>query len=805
MFKINLKIALRNLWKNKTYTAINIGGLALGLTAFILLLLFINNEKSYDTWDPQLKQVYQIRERHDFFTPDNKPRWQHITDSRIGNLLKEKIPQFSAVTKIDNGWGNSYSIKIENKEPILVSDIKNADSMFFKVFPYEFLYGDEKTALSKPFTVVVKQSFAKKLFGTDQVLGKQISVLAWRGDEAKPMTITGVVKDTETPETVAFNAMTHTGRREVDPDRPQSTNYCQVYALATQKLDTTNLNKTLLSTYITFKKANFAKREIKFEDFYKNGYNPGLKAVPMTEVHINPTVNSTWLEKIKPLIAISLFLLLISIINFVNLSTAQSVQRAKEVGVKKVLGVYKQQLVRQFLNEAAIQSFVATLIAVVLVEILLPSFNRQFDINLSFWYNNHLGTLLLQLFGLFLLITLLAGFYPAWIISGFNPVKVLKGNYETSFKGIALRNALVILQFVIAVTFIIGIGVIHLQNEYIAHKDLGFDRSKLINIATNYEDNFVERIKHIPGVQYVGTTTQVMGNSFNVPHEIKYNNQEYNLNTVTVSMETLPALGVEVVKGRIFGSQYKQDTVNTAVLNEAAAKLLGNDVVGKFYKSGKDEFQNTFQIVGVIKDYNNESFDKAVLPTVYKVTELGGTSSTNNLLVKFNTSQNKAVIQAIEKEWSKLYPNFPMQYTSLEAAFKKELQSGERIMQIMLLFSVISVALSLLGLFALSAFMAQRRTKEIAIRKILGASDLQLINMLNRSFLILVITANVISWPVAYILTRQWLTGFAYRIDMPIWPFVIATVSSVLVAILTTSMQARKAAVNNPVNALKYE
>lgn len=801
MFKINLKIALRNLWKNKTYTAINIGGLALGLTAFILLLLFINNEKSYDTWDPQLKQVYQIRERHDFFTPDNKPRWQHINDSRVGNLLKEKIPQFKAVTKIDNGWGSSYSIKIENKEPILASNIKNADSMFFKVFPYEFLYGDEKTALNKPFTAVIKQSFAKKLFGTDQVLGKQISVLAWRGDEAKPMTITGVIKDTETPETIAFNVMTHTGRRENDPDQPQSTNYCQVYALATQKLDTTNLNKTILSTYIAFKKANFVQRNIKFEDFYKNGYYPGLKAVPMTEVHINPTVNSTWLEKIKPLIAVSLFLLLISIINFVNLSTAQSVQRAKEVGVKKVLGVYKQQLVRQFLNEAAIQSLLATLIAVVLIEILLPSFNRQFDINLSFWYNNHLGSLLLQLLGLFLLITLLAGFYPAWIISGFNPVKVLKGNYETSFKGIALRNGLVILQFVIAVTFITGIGIMHLQNKYIANKDLGFDRTKLINIATNYEDEFVQRIKHIPGVQYVGTTTQVMGNTFNVPNEIKYNNQKYNMNAVTVSMETLPALGVEVIKGRIFGPQYKQDTVNTAVLNETAAKLMGNNVVGKFYKSE----ENTFQIVGVIKDYNNESFDKAVLPTVYKVTQLGGTSSNNNLLVKLSTSNDKAVIKAIEKEWIRLYPNFPMQYTTLEDAFKKELQSGERIMQIMLLFSIISVALSLLGLFALSAFMAQRRTKEIAIRKILGASDLQLIHMLNRSFLILVVTANVISWPIAYILTQKWLTGFAYRIDMPIWPFIIATLSSVLVAILTTSMQARKAAVNNPVNALKYE
>lgn len=807
MFKINLKIALRNLFKNKVYAAINIGGLAIGLTAFVLLLLFINHENNYDKWDSQLENVYQLREKHDFFTPDNKQHWQDIGDSRIGNLAAEKVPQLKYVTKISNNWGNGfYSIKVGQNDPVLQKGFRDADSMFFKVFPYQFIYGDEKTAINKPNTVVLKQSVANQLYGTDKVVGKTLKVLMWRGDQGAEYTVTGVVADPPTAQSVAFNAIIHSGTREKDPENPGSTNYCQIYARAGQETDTLSLNKNLQKVYVDFRKASFAQRKMTFADYYKNGKVPGLKAVPIQQVHSNPPLETNWFNKIKPIVALSIFLLLVSVINFVNLATAQSVQRAKEVGVKKVLGAYKKQLVLQFLIESAIQSLAALFICVVLVEVLLPAFSSHFEVQLSFWHSKQLLSLIFQLLGLFVLITLLAGFYPAWILSNYSPVKVLKGNYESSFKGLALRNGLVILQFIIAVTFIIGIGVMQQQTSYIANKDLGFDKTKLINIATNYEDKFADRIKTIAGVQYVATTTQVMGNSFNVPAKIHYNNQQFDVNSVTISMDALQALGAQVVSGRIFSREYKQDTINSVVINEAAAKLLGKNIVGKIYKSGWDDKEMfDFQIVGIIKDYNNESFDKAVLPTIYKVTQLGGSSNTNNLLVRFNTDSYQSAIKAIEAEWKKIYPDYPMQYTSVEDAFQKQLESSRRLMQLVVLFSIISIVLSLLGLFALSTFMAKRRTKEIAIRKILGASDLQIVNLLNRAFLILVLAANLISWPIAYIFTNNWLSGFAYRIDMPIWPFIVATLSSVIIAVLTISIQARKAAVNNPVDALKYE
>ncbi|WP_293307045.1 ABC transporter permease [Pedobacter sp. UBA5917] len=807
MFKLNLKIALRNLFRNKVYAAINIGGLAIGLTAFVLMLLYINHEESYDTWDAGLKNVYQIRERHSFFTPDNKEHLQESNESRVGNLIRQKVPQVIAVTKVDPDWDfrTDNSVSVGKAEPIAVNRMKDADSSFFHVFKYRFIQGSESKALSAPKSVVLKQSLAKRLFGEDIALGKVIKVLAWQGDEGTDLTVTGVVEDSATPETAGFTAIMRTGNRDRDPDNPTNSNYCQIYARVNNDTDLELLNQTLKKVYIDYKKSTAPFKKIEYRSYFADGKYLELKALPLAKVHGNRPFEISWLEKLKPVIAICIFLLLVSIINFVNLVTAQSVQRAKEVGVKKVMGAYKQQLIGQFLLECALQSIVALFLAVILIEVLLPSFNTQFHVELSFWYNPHLAGMLLQLFGLFTLVTLLAGFYPAWILSNYNPASVLKGNYGDSLRGVTLRNVLVVFQFIISVTFIIAISVMHLQTNYLNNKDLGFERSNLINIRSGYDQSLVDKIKRIPGVQYVATTTQVMGNTFNVPQEIEYNGNKISLNTVTISMDALSALGVKLLKGRVFSKEYKQDTINTVVLNEAAAKLIGKNPIGKSYKIINQDKMLNFQIVGVIKDYHNEGFDKGVLPTLYKVTHLGGTSSTNNLIVKLNSDKSAAIIEKIKTEWKRTYPDFLMEYTTLNTAFDKVLENNNRFISMIMLFSVVSVSLSLLGLFALSTFVAKRRTKEIAMRKILGASNMQIVGLLNKTFLVLVIIANLISWPVAYLVVGKWLSGFAYRIDMPLYPFLLATIVSIIIAVLTVSIQARKAALGNPVKALKYE
>jgi putative ABC transport system permease protein len=807
MFKLNLKIAWRNLWKNKIYAAINIGGLALGLTAFVLMLLYINHEESYDTWSPDLKNVYQLREKHDQYTPDNKDHWNDLANSKIAALLREQMPQVKAITKVSPDWSfvTGFSVKIANADPILVSKMKDSDSSFFKVFSYKFIQGNAESALNKPKSVVLKQSLAVKLFGTERVLGKTLKVMMWTSDPGQDLTITGVVADPSTPESVNFNALMRTGDKDSDPKGIGNTNYCQLYAKLDGNQDVSALGGTLNRVYVDFKKALMSDQKINFKDVYKNGKTAGLKFVSLNDVHSNPIFDVSWKEKLRPVIAISIFLLLVSIINFINLATAQSVQRAKEVGVKKVLGSYKKQLITQFLLESTLQTIISLFFSIILIELLLPEFNHQFSVALSFWHNSNVFSLMIQLFAVFLFVTLLAGFYPAWILSNYNPVSVLKGNYENGLRGIALRNVLVIFQFVISVTFIIAIGVMQMQSKYIANKDLGFEKGNLINIKSNYDDKLADRIKKIPGVNYVATTTQIMGNTFNVPEKIKYKGNEITVNTVSVTMDALPALGVNILQGRIFSRDHKQDTVNAVVLNAAAAKLVSNKPVGEKYEVFNGEQNVTFQIIGVIKNYHNEGFDKSVLPTVYKVTRLGGTSSTNNLLVRFNTEKYKDVIGKIEAEWKALYPNYPMEYISMNDALSKVLEDNVKFMNMIILFSVVSVSLSLLGLFALSTFVAKRRTKEIAVRKVLGASNVQIVNLLNKSFLILVILANLISWPIAYIIAGKWLEGFAYRIDMPVLPFLIATVLSIIIAVLTVSIQARKAAVTDPINALKYE
>ncbi|RZL13088.1 MAG: FtsX-like permease family protein, partial [Pedobacter sp.] len=537
MFKLNLKIALRNLFKNKVYAIINIGGLALGLTALVLLLLYINHEESYDTWNGDLKNVYKVREHHDFYTPDNKEHWQYKNESRVASLLKNKIPQILYTTKVSEIYSDGYAVKLPGADPLLVKDFRDADTAFFKVFPYTFVYGDQQTALDKPNTAVLKQSAAIQLFGTDRVLGKTFKLVRWTGDEGTPMTVTGVIEDPKGPESLSINAITHTGENDTDPEHLSNSTLRLVYARIPPGANLDHINKLIQPAYIAYKETVFAARGTTYEEHIKKGYKPGLKLMPIEEVHANPDFTASWLIKLKPVIAIALFLFLISIINFINLATAQSVQRAKEVGVKKVLGSYKAQLMVQFLIESAIQSLAALFACIILVELFLPAFNFQFGVLLSFWHNPALPFILLQLIGVFIVVTLLAGLYPAWILSNYNPVAVLKGNYENSLKGVFLRNALVVFQFGISVTFIIAIGIMHAQTTFLSNKDLGFDRNRLLNISTTYDDKFAGIVRRVPGVTHVATSTQVMGNAFNVPEEIMYKGTAYKMNTVSVTMD----------------------------------------------------------------------------------------------------------------------------------------------------------------------------------------------------------------------------------------------------------------------------
>lgn len=806
MFQNYLKIAFRNLWKNKGYAAINTGGLAIGLAGFIVLLLYINYQKSYDQWSPQLKNIYQVNTKESISSSTRQISWMNGGDTRIAPLLENNLPGVQSVTKVIGSFDHTFNIIVEDKDfSVNMNSFWVSDSSFFKVFPYLFIAGNPNHALDKLHSMVITDSLALKWFGSVQAIGRSVTMKSWRKDPGTVYEITGVVKKINTPTTMPFKAIYNSGELNGVPADPRQTDLANIYVRLNAPRPDSVLEKQVNKIY----KASFAgllkQRHTSLDEYIKSGREFGIRLMPLQKVHLYPLNSESVMNKLMPVLALSVLLLLIAMINFANLSTAQVIGRAKEAGVRKVIGANKRSLILQFFLQAAIQCMMALVIALLIVELCLPLFNQLFDTSLSVWFYHHAISLIWwQLIVIILVTILLSGIYPAFFMASFDPVKVLKGNFSRGIQGIRVRNTLVIIQFLIAAGFIIGIGVIQKQVNYMVHADLGFQPSGLIDLNIGYDRQFAERLKTIPGVTGVGTTNQIMGNSMAFMNNIKYKGEDINVYIASVSIGTLKAMQVTLLAGRLFSSQYGQDTSGSVILNESAAKLLGGNVIGKtLVENGS----LTKHIIGVIADYHYEGFDKKVLPTIYgSFSSPGHEIVTNNLICRIDANHFNTTISAIKNVWNKFfYPGFPLHYTFIEESFHQTIANDIRFRKIVSAFTLLSLILSLVGIFALSAFITTNRTKEIGIRRVLGASMIAILKLLNKKFIILVVIANIIAWPVTYILAQKWLNGFAYRIDMPVWPFVIATVLSVVLTILTVSLQAWRAARANPVEALKYE
>lgn len=805
MFKNYLKIAFRNLWKNKGYTAINIGGLAIGLAGFIVLLLYINYQRSFDQWSPQLKNIYQVNEKKRISLSTQQSSWRNSCDTRIAPMLENNLSGVQSVTKVIGSFDHSFSIIVDNKVFLAnTNSFRASDSSFFKVFPYPFVTGNRDHALNKIHSMVITDSLALKWFGSIHVLGRSVTMKSWRKDQGTVYEVTGVIKKINSPSSISFKAIYNSGELNSIPTDPRKTYPANIYVRLNAPRPDSILEKQVNKIY----KASFAgllkQRHTSLDEYIKSGKQYGIRLMPLQKVHLYPLNSESVMNKLMPVLALSLLLLLIAIINFANLSTAQVIGRAKEAGVRKVIGANKRYLIVQFFLQAAIQCFLALIIALFLVELCLPFFNQIFNTALSIWFYHHAIALIWwQLIVIILITTFLSGIYPAFFMASFDPVKVLKGNFSHGIQGIRVRNALIIIQFLIATGFIIGIGVIQKQVNYMAHADLGFQPSGLLNLNIGYDKKFAERLKSIPGVMGVGTTNQLMGNSMDFMDKIKYKGEEINVYIASVSMGTLKAMKVKLLAGRLFSPQHGQDSLSSIIVNESAAKLLGGNAIGKTIVENDSLLKH---IIGVIADYHYEGFDKKVLPTIYgSFYSPGHEIVTNNLLCRIDARHFNATISDIKSVWNDFYPGFPLHYTFLEESFHEVIADNIRFRKIVSAFTLLSLILSLIGIFALSAFITTNRTKEIGIRRVLGASVTDILKLLNKNFILMVIAANIIAWPIAYIFAQKWLNGFAYRIEMPVTPFIMATVLSVVLTIFVVSIQAWRAAKANPVEALKYE
>ncbi|OIR00655.1 macrolide export ATP-binding/permease protein MacB [mine drainage metagenome] len=814
MIKNYFKIAFRNLWKNKSYSAINIFGLAIGLATCLLITLFITDELSYDTFHTNADRIYRINA--DIRFGGSEMRISETSDM-MGQVLKKDYPQVEEYTRIYNNSGSKLIKK--GNEFINEEHVAYFDSTFFNVFTFPAVEGDTKTALNEPNTVVVTESAAKKYFNTTNVLGKTVEVK--KGETTQPFKITAVIKDMPHNSDIRFDFMFSMKSADYQWGQFTSHNF-HTYLLLKKGTDYKAFEKNF-PQYIEKYVLPYVQQFIKInsmDEFKKAGNRLDYSLIPLTKIHLysdysfelSPSGN---IQYVYIFGAVAIFILIIACINFMNLSTARSANRAKEVGIRKVLGTERKTLVTQFLVESTITAFISLFIAIVIAYLVLPLFNNVAAKSLSI--NDLLSFKILPFIILLpFIVGLLAGSYPALFLSGFKPIVVLKGNANSGFKKSNLRNVLVVFQFTTSVILIIGTIIIYNQLHYIQTKKLGYNKDQVLIInGTGALNNNIKAFKNeVLAMQGVSSATI---SSFLPVSSSSRNDNSYSkeavmdsksgldLQTWTVDYDYIKTLGMEIVKGRNFSREFGTDT-SAVLITETTAKILGYaDPIGKMiYAPSNINAPGgallPLQIIGVIKDFHFESLHQNIGPLCMRL------GNSNDLVsFKITAANTQNLIPQVEKKWKEMASGMPFSYRFLDDAFNEMYISEKRVGTIAIVFAILAVFVACLGLFGLVTFMAEQRTKEIGVRKVLGASVSNLVAMLSKDFLKLVIISTIIAFPVAWWGMRNWLQNFAYRIDISWWIFLAAAVIALAVALITISFQAIKAANANPVKSLRTE
>jgi putative ABC transport system permease protein len=797
MLRSYFKIAWRNLTKNKVYSSINIGGLAVGLSSFIIILLYVNYELSFDTWDKQLKNVYRISMKSEAnMTGDMAP-------APLGAFLKEKDPDIVASTRVQSN-DNFEILVAAGEKKIYQKGLTLVDSSFLTVFPYKLSVGDSKTALLAPNSVIITKEISKKLFGNVDPMGRTIKVF-----NSQKFMITGIMKEPSTP--------SHLNTQLVLRDPwMDGGNFWENYSYTTY---TRIHNKTSFTEFENKINKIYYDDRIKkdttaYAEFIKTGHHPTLIADAVPDIHNFPRHGESHFGTTMTLLLLAALLLISGAINFSNLALAKSIKRAREVGIRKVLGSTKMQVIKQFLFEITLQCLIALLCAMVLIRLTLPLFNKAFGLTLSISDQGNIGQLIPELILALLSISLLSGFYPALFLSRFRTAKVLKGDFSRGKTGRLFSNSLLVIQFLVSAFFISSAIVIAMQVNYMKNMDIGFNPSQVIRMEATQktrEENFQQTrstLLSIPGVEYVSKSTQVPGSAYidTATKKFKYGNKEYWLCSVRIGADYFITLRIPLLRGRLFSDKFPEDHNNTAILNESAQKLLqAQNPVGSLIRFPYCD-SIPYLVVGVVKDFNVQGFENFIRPTIYSISNAHcGYQSGGSLLVKIKTDHLQWTLAQINAAWKTVEPDFPLRYSFLDQDFQQVLSSHTRFENIIWVFTCISLLIAVMGLMALASYMSERRTKEIGIRKVLGAGTLHLTNLLTKDFIKWVFIALVISCPIGWYAMNRWLENFAYRIHMSWWVFGVTGILVIAIGLITVGSQAIKAAMANPVNSLRME
>ncbi|MBN2424798.1 MAG: ABC transporter permease [Calditrichaceae bacterium] len=811
MFWNHLKITFRNLLKNKGYSSINILGLAVGIACCVIIMLYVQNELGYDQFYKNVDSIYRVFVKSSI---NGQESCNCKTAAPLANTLVRDFPEVNASTRI--GFFGNHVLKYDDKV-YRERHVYTADSNFYSVFSIPFIYGNPKTALSEPNSIVMTQSAAKKYFGDENPVGKIL-----KADSQNLYKVTGVMEDF--PSNASFTCdillsmSTYAATNNDDWFNMSYTTFIVLQKGADPNILQNKL-KSVVSNYVGPKVETALG--ISFTEFHNKGNQWDFYLQPLTSIYlyserdygIDP--NTEWgdqdrsnIDYIYLFSAVAIFILILAIINFINLTTARSETRSKEVGIKKTLGSDKTKLIGQFISESVIVTMFSVLIAVFFIETSLPFFNQLAGKDIQFGLFSHLYTIpALILFAI--IIGVLSGSYPAFYLSSFNPVHLFRFNVKKRIKKSTLRSVLVVIQFTVSIALIISAMIIKEQLHYIQNKNLGFNK-EYIYVIKNF--GVPENKLHVIKQELLGnpnilslTNSSIMfypgipgdGYSYQKRQASNVISSQY----LEVDYDFLKTYKIALLQGRYFSEEYISDTT-AVVINEAMIRECGTDnpVGNELIQIGSNK---SYKIIGVIDNFNYQSLHEEIKPLALFLSPVHQAASI--LAIRISSTNIKSTISFIDHTWKQITGGEEIYSSFIDQDLENLYQSDNKASAITTIFSGLAIFIACLGLFGLASFVTEQRKKEIGIRKVLGSTIFEVVVLLSRSFMIWVLLANLIAWPNAWFAINLWLQNFAYRIDLTIWPFLWSGFIALLIALLTVSWQAIRAARANPVKSLRYE
>ncbi len=807
MLKNYFKIAWRNLLKNKAFSAINISGLAIGIATCLIIMLFVNNELSYDRYNEKADRIVAV-----YF--QGNVQGEKMNEGSVmppvAQTLKADFPEVEEATRLRN-YGTP---KLINGNKSFNNDaFAFVDSNFFQVFTLPLLQGNAKTALLNPNTIVITKAVSRKYFGDDDAMGK---VLRFKDGDNASYKVTGIIDQMPVNSNFQFELFASMASLPESKEPSWMTSNFHTYLVLAKNFDYKKLEAKLPGVVEKYMGPQMLQAMgTSLAEFRKKGNDISFHLKPITAIHLDPDFPNDLsapgdIRNVYIFGAIAVFMLLIACINFMNLSTAGASNRSREVGIRKVLGSTKNELVKQFLLESILISAIALVLAIAVIYLALPAFNQLADQNLSLQFSAR--PLLLPGLIVFVLLTgILAGSYPAFYLSSFKPVSVLKGKFTSGKKTIGLRRGLVVFQFFISIILIVGTTVVFKQLSYMQNKDVGYKKDQVLIIPNTWmlgknQNVFYQQLLADPGVANVSRSGYLPAgpsdnNNFFVSPE---QNPAQMIKTLRYDVDEnyISTLGIQLLSGRNFSKGFITDS-SAVILNETAARVLGwgEKAVGHTISNSNNRGEKiSYHVIGVVKDFNFRSLHERISPLVMSLAP-----NSNTLIAKLKTKNVAGITSILAKRWTALGAEDPLAYSFLDERFNNTYKAEQKIGIILGIFAGLTIFVACLGLFGLVMFTAQQRTKELGIRKVLGASIIQVTNMLSKEFLKLVLIACIIAFPLSYWAMQKWLQDFEYRTNISWWVFIMAGAAALLIAFLTVSFQAIKAALANPVKSLRTE